>query len=159
MKKRILLLVFIPIVYFGYKYFFEKPILKTTDFKEGRWISTVDPLSGIEIKNGKWIIFYKRLGNESTHIYDFKIRAEEKISDADERLDEYLTIFNDIDTLEYYIIEYNKEFLSLSYSGRGNTLNYQPEKPTPSSKKESLLKANNNICTDGDDFFLFIDIE
>ena len=59
MKKRILLLMFIPIVYFGYKYFSEKPFLKITEFKEGRWISTVDPLSGIEIKNGKWIIFYK----------------------------------------------------------------------------------------------------
>ena len=159
MKKRILLLVFIPIVYFGYKYFFEKPILKTTDFKEGRWISTVDPLSGIEIKNGKWITFYNGLGNENTLIYDFKIRAEERISDADQRLDEYLVIFNDYDTLEYYIIEYNNEFLSLSYSGRGNTLNYQPEKSTPSSKKESFLKANNNIWTDGDEVFLFRDIE
>jgi len=160
MKKRILLLMFIPIVYFGYKYFSEKPFLKTTEFKEGRWISTVDPLSGIEIKNGKWIIFYKGLGNESTLIYDFKIRAEESISDADQRLDEYLTIFNDFDTLEYYIIEYNNEFLSLSYSGRGNTLNYQPEKSTPSSKKESFLKANNNIIwTDGDEVFLFRDIE
>ena len=160
MKKRILLLMFIPIVYFGYKYFSEKPFLKTTEFKEGRWISTVDPLSGIEIKNGKWIIFYKGLGNESTLIYDFKIRAEESISDTDQRLDEYLTIFNDFDTLEYYIIEYNNEFLSLSYSGRGNTLNYQPEKPNPSSEKESFLKANNNIIwTDGDEGFLFRDIE
>ena len=94
----------------------QKPILKQTKFKNGRWISTVDSLSGIEIKNGKWIVFYKSGENESSLIYDFKI------------LEDYLTITNDSDTLEYYIIEYSKELLSLSYVGRGNTLNYKPER-------------------------------
>ena len=51
----------------------QKPILKQTKFKNGRWISTVDSLSGIEIKNGKWIVFYKSGENESSLIYDFKI--------------------------------------------------------------------------------------
>lgn len=160
MKKLLLLLILIPIFYFGYEYFFEKSILKTTEFKEGRWISTVDSLSGIEIKNGKWIIFYKGETNESSSVYNFKIRTEKKSSYSNE----YLTIFNDSDTLEYYIIEYNDQLLSLSYLGRGNTLIYQPEKTTPSSEfntkteKESFLKANNNIIwTDGDEIFLFRD--
>ena len=160
MKKLALVLILIPIFYFGYKYFFEKSVLNPTEFKEGRWLSTVDSLSGIEIKNGKWIIFYKGETNESSSVYNFKIRTEKKSSYSNE----YLTIFNDSDTLEYYIIEYNDQLLSLSYLGRGNTLIYQPEKTTPSSEfnteteKESFLKANNNIIwTDGDEIFLFRD--
>ena len=160
MKKLALLLILIPIFYLGYKYFFEKSVLNPTEFKEGRWISTVDSLSGIEIKNGKWIIFYKGVTNESSSVYNFKTRTEKKSSHSNE----YLTIFNDSDTLEYFIIEYNDQLLSLSYIGRGNTLNYQPEKITlPSefsteTEKESFLKANNNIIwTDGDEIFLFRD--
>ena len=145
MKKLVLLLILIPIFYFSYEYFFEKSILKTTEFKEGRWINTVDSLSGIEIKNGKWIMFYKGETNESISIYDFKIRAEKNMSDTNK----YLTIFNESDTLEYFIIEYNNQLLSLSYLGRGNTLNYQPEKTAPANEfghqpeKESFLKTNN----------------
>jgi hypothetical protein len=162
MKKLVLLLILIPIFYFSYEYFFEKSILKTTEFKEGRWISTVDSLSGIEIKNGKWIMFYKGETNESISIYDFKIRAEKNMSDTNK----YLTIFNESDTLEYFIIEYNNQLLSLSYLGRGNTLSYQPEKTTPPNElshqpeKESFLQTNNNlIWTDGDQIFLFRDPE
>ncbi len=116
----------------------QKPIakLKLTEFKNGRWISTVDSLSGIEIKNGKWIMFYKKGETESTSIYDFKIRREFiQESETDGRpldlykLLEYLTITNkQSGTLEYYILEYSNELLSLSYIGRGNMLNYKPEK-------------------------------
>ena len=162
MKKLLLLLILIPIFYFGYEYFFEKSILKTTELKEGRWISTVDSLSGIEIKNGKWIMFYEGETNESISIYDFEIRAEKNMSDTNK----YLTIFNESDTLEYFIIEYNNQLLSLSYLGRGNTLSYQPEKTAPPNElshqleKESFLQTNNNIIwTDGDQIFLFRDPE
>jgi len=114
----------------------QKPIAKLTEFKNGRWISTIDSLSGIEIKNGKWIMFYKKGETESTSIYDFKIRREFiQESETDGRplalykLLEYLTITNkQSGTLEYYILEYSNELLSLSYIGRGNTLNYKPEK-------------------------------
>ena len=96
----------------------QKPILKQTKFKNGRWISTVDSLSGIEIKNGKWIQFYKIGEKESSVIYDFKT------------LNDYLTITNDSGTFEYYIIEYSNELLSLGYItiGRAPTLNYRSEK-------------------------------
>ena len=106
----------------------QKPTAKLTEFKNGRWISTIDFLSGIEIKNGKWIIFYKGRENSSS-IYDFKIRREFiQESGALYKPLEYLTLTNDSGNLEYYIIQYSDEFLSLSYIGRGNTLSYKPEK-------------------------------
>ena len=108
----------------------QKLFIKPTEFENGRWISTVDSLSGIEIKNGKWIMFYKNGENESTDVYDFKIRGEYvNIFGSELKLDKYLTITNDRSgTLEYYIIEYSNKLLSLSYLPRGNTLNYKPEK-------------------------------
>ena len=106
----------------------QKTTAKLTEFKNGRWISTIDSLSGIEIKNGKWIIFYKGREN-SSNIYDFKIRREFiKESGALYKPLEYLTLTNDSGNLEYYIIQYSEELLSLSYIGRGNTLSYKPEK-------------------------------
>ena len=108
----------------------QKPIAKLTEFKNGRWISTDDSLSGIEIKNRKWIMFYKGREHFSS-IYDFKIRREFMLeSGALYKPLEYLTLINDSGTLEYYIIEYNNELLSLSYIARGNTLNYKPENKT-----------------------------
>jgi len=107
----------------------QKLFIKPTEFENGRWISTVDSLSGVEIKNGKWIMFYKNGENESTDVYDFKIRGEYvKIFGSELKLDKYLMITNDRSgTLEYYIIEYSNKLLSLSYLPRGNTLNYKPE--------------------------------
>jgi len=106
-----------------------KPILKFTDFKNGRWISTTDSLAGIEIKDGKWIMFYKGKKTDSSDIYDFKIRREFiKESGNDNKLYEYLTITNFSDTLNYSILEYSDELLSLIYIPRGNTLNYRPDK-------------------------------
>ena len=106
----------------------QKTTAKLTEFKNGRWISTIDSLSGIEIKNGKWIIFYKGREN-SSNIYDFKIRREFiKESGALYKPLEYLTLTNDSGNLEYYIIQYSERLLSLSYIGRGNTLSYKPEK-------------------------------
>ncbi len=106
----------------------QKTTAKLTEFKNGRWISTIDSLSGIEIKNGKWIIFYKGREN-SSNIYDFKIRREFiKESGALYKPLEYLTLTNDSGNLEYYIIQYSEGLLSLSYIGRGNTLSFKPEK-------------------------------
>lgn len=142
MKKLILLLLTVPVVYSGcgknkndgsqQKNGIElqqNPIIKLTEFKNGRWISTIDSLSGIEIRNDKWIMFYKAGETESSSIYDFKIRGENiKGSDTENKILEYLTLTNDFNILEYYIIDYSDELLSLSFIGRGNTLNYKPEK-------------------------------
>ena len=150
MKKGILItiigIVIIGIMYFGIEMFdFAKgvkedakkseielqqnSIIKLTEFKNGRWISTVDSLAGIEIKNGKWIMFYKGMETYSSDVYDFKIRREHiKKLGTEHKPFEYLTITNDSDTLEYSILEYSNELLSLIYIPRGNTLNYEPEK-------------------------------
>ena len=62
----------------------QNSIIKLTDFKNGRWISTTDSLSVIEIRNDKWIMFYKGMEMESSSIYDFKIRGENvMISDTE----------------------------------------------------------------------------
>ena len=150
MKKRILItiigIIIILITYFGIEIFdFAKgvkedakkneieleqnPIIKLTEFNNGRWISTVDSLAGIEIKNGKWIMFYKGMETNYSNVYDFKIRRE-YINEfgTENKSFEYLTITNDSDTLEYSILEYSINLLSLSYISRGNTLNYEPEK-------------------------------
>lgn len=150
MKKGILItiigIVIIGITYFGiemYEFakgvqedipknkieFEQKPIIKLTEFINGRWISTIDSLSGIEIKNGKWIMFYKGMKTDSSDVYDFKIRREYiKELGTEHKPFEFLTITNDSDTLEYSILEYSNELLSLSYIPRGNTLNYKSEK-------------------------------
>ena len=141
-----LLLFFIPLV-FSCNSKKDKKISKKTEFKNGRWISTTDSLAGIEIKNGKWIMFYK--GTETSSIYDFKTRRE-YIKEIGAEL-EYLTITSDIhgDSLEYAILEYSNELLSLSYIGRGNTLNYIPEKEKEEEKeateKDSKDKDVNNF--------------
>lgn len=107
----------------------QKPTIKLTEFKNGRWISTVDSLAGIEIKKGKWIMFYKGMETDSSDVYDFKVRRKYlKELGTEHKPFEYLTITNDSDTLEYSILEYSNELLSLSYIPRGNTLNYEPEK-------------------------------
>ena len=148
-----LLLFFIPLV-FSCNSKKDKKISKKTEFKNGRWISTTDSLAGIEIKNGKWIMFYK--GRETSSIYDFKTRRE-YIKEIGAEL-EYLTITSDIhgDSLEYAILEYSNELLSLSYIVRGNTLNYIPEKEKEEEKdateKDSKDKDVNKLA--GTDFLI-----
>ena len=148
-----LLLFFIPLV-FSCNSKKDKKISKKTEFKNGRWISTTDSLAGIEIKNGKWIMFYK--GTETSSIYDFKTRRE-YIKEIGAEL-EYLTIISDIhgDSLEYAILEYSNELLSLSYIVRGNTLNYIPEKEKEEEKeateKDSKDKDVNKLA--GTDFLI-----
>jgi len=134
----------------------DKKILKKTEFKNGRWISATDSTVGIEIKNGKWIWFNKK---GETRSNDFKI-LRGYIKGISVEL-EYLAIITDrSDTLKYAILEYSNELLSLSYIGRGNTLNYIPEKEKEEEKEatekdfqkeqESFLeKYNNTIWTDG----------
>jgi hypothetical protein len=103
--------------------------VKRTEFKNGRWISISDSLSGIEIKNGKWIMFYKGMESDSTDIYNFKVDNQSlNTLGTEQKAFEYLRITNKTDTLDYTILEYSDELLSLSYIPRGNTLNYIPEK-------------------------------
>jgi hypothetical protein len=150
MKKGILItiigIVIIGITYFGIEIFdfakgvekyaqkngFEleqKPIIKLTEFKNGRWISTSDSLAGIEIENEKWIIFYKGMETDSSDIYKYKTsQGTSNFADSQPNTGEFLTLTNSSDTLNYEILRYDVEFLNLMYLPRGNILIYKPEK-------------------------------
>jgi hypothetical protein len=106
----------------------QNPIIKLTKLKNGRWISTTDSLAGIEIKNGKWIMFYKGMKTDSSNIYDYQItrKYSKDLSEKPNPI-EYLKLTNQSDTLDYAILECSLELISLSYIPRGNTLHYKPE--------------------------------
>ena len=146
--KKYIVLQFQKKYFLNYESESSKTISKKTEFESGRWISTTDSLAGIEIKNGKWIHFYKTREGEKTDVYEFKI-ARGYIKEIGAEL-EYLAITSDrSDPLKYAILEYSNELLSLSYIGRGNTLNYVPEKDKEEEKKaiekESKDKDVNNF--------------
>ncbi|WP_419211743.1 hypothetical protein ACNR9Q_13485 [Maribacter sp. X9] len=103
------------------------PTQEVTEFKNQRWISTTDSLSGIEIKKGKWILFYKGMETKPSDFYTPEIRKA-KINETSRKPIEYMTLTNSSDTLEYVVLEHTADFLSLSYIPRGNTLDYRPEK-------------------------------
>ncbi|PRP66942.1 hypothetical protein [Nonlabens agnitus] len=97
-------------------------------FKNGRWISTEDANAGIEIRDDKWIMFYKGTDQSPGDVYDSTVeRKPANDSNPEAAMVTYLTISNSNETLEYALLEYNENLLSLSYLRRGNTLNYKPE--------------------------------
>ena len=106
-----------------------KPIIEFTEFHNGRWISEKDSLAGLEIKNGKMIMFYKGTKIDTTGIYDiFMNREHLTVLGTEHKPFEFLRLTNKTDTLEYSIIGYNENVLSLIYLPRGNHLIYVPEK-------------------------------
>ena len=149
MKKLILLLLFIPLV-FSCNSKESKKISKKTEFKNGRWISTIDSLSGIEIKNGKWILFYQMKGSVEADVFDFQTRIESLKGFGDEKTTlERLTLTNDRSgPFEYYVLEYSDELLSLSYIPRGNTLNYEPEKKAEDINVIPVISFGENLIED-----------
>jgi len=98
-------------------------------FKSGVWIHEKDSLAGIEIKDGKWIMFYKGLETDSTDIYDYKVTDQlSKYANTGLKSGEFLVLTNITDTINYEILEYNKESLSLLYFPKGNIHIYKSEK-------------------------------
>ena len=98
-------------------------------FQNGRWINESDSLAGIEIKNKKWIIFYKGIETDSTDIYDYKVTiGNSNFADSEPNTGEFVTLTNAFDTLNYEVLGYNKQILSLLYLPRGNIHVYKPEK-------------------------------
>jgi hypothetical protein len=102
---------------------------KTSYFGQGIWINEKDSLAGIEIKNGKWIMFYKGTEIDPSDIYEFTVTSElPKYANTELKSGEFLILTNELDTLNYEILEYDKEFLSLMYFPKGNILTYRKEK-------------------------------
>jgi len=94
---------------------------KKPSLDNGRWISTDDSKAGIEIKDGKIILFYKGTETSSNDIYNYELTEHEGV--------EYLTLTNASgEELKYSILEYAEEILIISYLARGNTLTYTKEK-------------------------------
>ena len=98
-------------------------------FTNGVWVHDGDSLSGIEIKNDKWIMFYNRMKTDSSDIYDYQITDGNSIfADSQPNTGEFLKLTNSLDTLYYEILGYNKEFLSLMNLPKGNIHIYKAKK-------------------------------
>jgi hypothetical protein len=93
---------------------------KTVGLENARWISVDDPKSGIEIKDGKFIMFYEGIETKPSSIFDYELYEESGI--------EYIRIKNDAEQQSYGLLEYTSETMVLSHLGRGNTLKYRKEK-------------------------------
>ncbi|WP_046757012.1 hypothetical protein [Kordia jejudonensis] len=94
---------------------------KSIGLDNGRWISTEDSNTGVEIKDGKFIMFYQSETISSNDVYDYKLTEHEGV--------EYLTLIDETgDKLEYSILEYTDEIFVISYLARGNRLTYEKEK-------------------------------
>ncbi|PTX62016.1 hypothetical protein C8N46_103114 [Kordia periserrulae] len=86
----------------------------------GRWISTSDSNAGVQIKDGKFIMFYKGTETSSNSIYEYELTEKDGI--------EYLNLKNaEGDEMIYGLLEYSEETMVLSYLDRGNTLTYEKE--------------------------------
>lgn len=95
--------------------------VKIVGLDNGRWISTDDVNSGVEIKNGKFIMFYKGTETSPNSVYNYELSEKDGI--------EYLTLKNDAgEEMIYGLLEYSENSLVLSYLDRGNTLTYTKEK-------------------------------
>jgi len=94
----------------------------TTSFSDGRWISVDDPQSGIEIKDGKWMMFYKGTPTNPNSIFEAIIRTPNNPQN-----NILLTLSNSSSVMEYEIAQYNEEILQLIYLDRGNTLTYKKQ--------------------------------
>ena len=100
-----------------------------TEFKNGRWIHEKDSLTGIEIKNGKWILFYKGLETDSLNIYDYKTKVgNSNFADSEPNTGEFLILTNNSDTLNYELLRYDEKIISLADLQRGIIYVYKSEK-------------------------------
>lgn len=94
---------------------------KAVGLDNGRWISTSDPKSGVEIKDGTFIMFYEGTETSPNSIFKYALTEKDGV--------EYLNLENDIgDKMIYGLLEYSEETMVLSYLNRGSTLTYRKEK-------------------------------
>ncbi len=95
--------------------------VKSVSLDNGRWISKEDPSTGIELKNGKLIMFHKSAETTTSNTYSYELTEHEGV--------EYMTLIKDTgEELKYSILEYTDEIFVISYLARGNRLTYVKEK-------------------------------
>lgn len=92
-------------------------------FTNGRWISTEDSNSGIEIKGNEWIMIYKDGAKESRTPFNFTVSQK---TTSGQTYD-HLTLTKGNETMEYSVMNYTKDELKILYIDAGNILTYTPE--------------------------------
>ncbi len=97
---------------------------KEYSISNGIWISTIDSLSTVEIKDNKWIFKYVNEKTELDDYYDYLIT--ESVFDKDNSIiGGGLILSNDSDTLKYGIDYLSDKNMTLIYLPRGNFHHYQ----------------------------------
>ncbi|MCX6159421.1 MAG: hypothetical protein WCK13_03905 [Ignavibacteriota bacterium] len=94
---------------------------------EGKWVSTDDSKSVLQVKGNEWIEIYN---GEKPEITKFatgdSCLANDKAKTNPKG--KYITVFDNDEIRCFYIVNVNDSKLELSYVGRGNTLTYKKKK-------------------------------
>ena len=92
---------------------------KEYSINNGIWISTIDSLSTVEIKENKWIFKY---ANEKTELDDYYVYliTESVFDNENSIIDGGLILTNESDTLKYGIDYISDKNMTLIYLPRGN---------------------------------------
>ena len=92
---------------------------KEYSISNGIWISTIDSLSTVEIKENKWIFKY---ANEKTELDDYYVYliTESVFDNENSIIDGGLILTNESDTLKYGIDYISDKNMTLIYLPRGN---------------------------------------
>lgn len=87
---------------------------------EGIWVSETDSLATIKIEKNNWFFQYKGEKEEKDDRYTYKIIENDSVRD--------FILFNETDTLEYYLDYLTDKNLTIIYKPRGNFHNYRKVK-------------------------------
>ena len=108
------------------KYDSEKT-LTHTELKNGLWKNSIDSLSKVDVKNGKWIFLYNGL-SDSSDVYEMKITSElPKYVDRLLNPNDFLILSNKTDTLYYEIMGSDNKLFILRHFPSGKIYVYNPE--------------------------------
>jgi hypothetical protein len=99
----------------------------STEFKNGLWKNSMDSLSDVDIKNGKWI-FLKSGISDSGNVYEMKITSDlPKFVDRLLNPNEFLILSNKTDTLYYEIMGSDVQLFILRHFPSGKIYVYNSE--------------------------------
>jgi len=89
----------------------------------GDWVSSDDPRAGLSVSDSMFAQSYDgEVLDKGSYVIADAVAASK--SDAANPMGRYITVFSDSPPIAYYVIDVSANTLSLSYVGRGNTLNY-----------------------------------
>lgn len=91
--------------------------------KPGEWISEIDSMSGISIREDR-LAFFKDMKFTSDKVYEYELIDSLYISsNTENKVGEYLTIHKPKDTLRYKIISKSENSLTLKRGNQNETFN------------------------------------